>query len=165
MGMEIELNMNRWRQQIREIAGGLVLVLLVALCLIGFLGKTFTPASNTVLSWSEWQIIKIEKEYEQQLSNYQQYTESLSQLINGTPDPVRAQVVSDQILQNTAKGLSALERPRLGLQEAARAVHLWAVGAGSMDSAQASLSNAIQLIQAAELTRQNQPQEGINEWR
>lgn len=163
--MEIELNMNRGRQQIRDIAGWLVLVLLVALFLIGFLGKAFTPASNTVLSWSEWQIIKIEKVYEQELSTYQQFAESLSQLINGTPDPVRAQVVSDQILQNTATGLAALERPRLGLQEAARAVRLWAVGAGSMDTAQASLSNAIQLIQAAELTRQNQPQEGTNEWR
>lgn len=163
--MEIELNMNRGRQQIRDIAGWLVLVLLVALFLIGFLGKAFTPASNTVLSWSEWQIIKIEKVYEQELSTYQQYVESLSQLINGTPDPVRAQVVSDQILQNTAMGLTALERPRLGLQEAARAVRLWAVGAGSMDTAQASLSNAIQLIQAAELIRQNQPQEGTNEWR
>lgn len=163
--MEIELNMNRGRQQIREIAGWLVLVLLVALFLIGFLGKAFTPASNTVLSWSEWQIIKIEKVYEQELSTYQQYVESLSQLINGTPDPVRAQVVSDQILQNTAMGLTALERPRLGLQEAARAVRLWAVGAGSMDTAEAALSNAIQLIQAAELIRQNQPQEGTNEWR
>lgn len=163
--MEIELNMNRGRQQIRDIAGWLVLVLLVALFLIGFLGKAFTPASNTVLSWSEWQIIKIEKVYEQELSTYQQYVESLSQLINGTPDPVRAQVVSDQILQNTAMGLTALERPRLGLQEAARAVRLWAVGAGSMDTAEAALSNAIQLIQAAELIRQNQPQEGTNEWR
>jgi hypothetical protein len=163
--MEIELNMNRGRQQIRDIAGWLVLVLLVALFLIGFLGKAFTPASNTVLSWSEWQIIKIEKVYEQELSTYQQYVESLSQLINGTPDPVRAQVVSDQILQNTATGLSALERPRLGLQEAARAVRLWAVGAGSMDTAEAALSNAIQLIQAADLIRQKQPKEGINEWR
>lgn len=163
--MEIELNMNRGRQQIRDIAGWLVLVLLVALFLIGFLGKAFTPASNTVLSWSEWQIIKIEKVYEQELSTYQQFAESLSQLINGTPDPVRAQVVSDQILQNTTTGLTALERPRLGLQEAARAVRLWAVGAGSMDTAEASLSNAIQLIQAAELIRQNQPQEGTNEWR
>lgn len=163
--MEIELNMNRGRQQIRDIAGWLVLVLLVALFLIGFLGKAFTPASNTVLSWSEWQIIKIEKVYEQELSTYQQYAESLSQLINGTPDPVRAQVVSDQILQNTATGLTALERPRLGLQEAARAVRMWAVGAGSMDTAEASLSNAIQLIQAAELIRQKQPKKGINEWR
>lgn len=163
--MEIELNMNRGRQQIRDIAGWLVLVLLIALFLIGFLGKAFTPASNTVLSWSEWQIIKIEKVYEQELSTYQQFAESLSQLINGTPDPVRAQVVSDQILQNTTTGLTALERPRLGLQEAARAVRLWAVGAGSMDTAEASLSNAIQLIQAAELIRQNQPQEGTNEWR
>ncbi len=163
--MEIELNFNRWRQKIRERAGGLVLALLAALFLIGFLGRAFTPTSNTVLSWSEWQIIKIEKTYEQQLSTYQQYAESLSQLINGTPDPVRAQVVSDQIVQNTASGLSALERPRLGLQEAASAVRQWAVGAGSIDTAQASLNSAIQLIQAAELTRQNQPQEGTNEWR
>ncbi len=163
--MEIELSFNRWRQQIRESAGGLVLVLLVALFLIGFLGKAFTPASNTVLSWSEWQIIKVEKEYEQQLSTYQQYAESLSELINETPDPVRAQVVSDQILQNTATGLSALERPRLGLQEAARAVRQWAIGAGSLDTAQASLNTAIQRIQAAELTGQKQPQEGKNEWR
>ncbi len=163
--MEIELNLNRWRQQIQESVGGLVLVLMVALFLIGLLGKAFTPASNTVLSWSEWQIIKVEKEYEQQLSTYQQYAESLSQLINETPDPVRAQVVSDQILQNTAAGLTALERPRLGLQEAARAVRQWAVGADSLDTAQASLSTAIHLIQAAELTGQKQPQEGKNEWR
>ncbi len=163
--MEIELNLNRWRQQIWESAGGLVLVLLVALFLIGLLGKAFTPASKTVLSWSEWQIVKIEKAYDQQLSIYQQFAESLSQLINETPDPVRAQVVSDQILQNTASGLRALERPRLGLQVAAQAVRQWAIGAGSLDSAQASLNTAIQLIQAAELTGQKQPQEGKNEWR
>jgi hypothetical protein len=133
--MEIELNLNRWRQQIGEQAGGLTLVLLVALFLIGFFGRTFTPASNTVLSWSEWEIVKIEKEYQKQLSTYQQYADSLSQLINQSPDPVRAQVVSDQVLQNTATGMGALERPRLGLQEAARAVWLWAVGAGSLNTA------------------------------
>lgn len=163
--MDIELNLNWWRQQIGERAGGLTLVLLVALFLIGFLGRTFTPTSNTVLSWSEWQIVKIEKEYQKQLSTYQQYAESLSHLINETPDPVRAQVVSDQIVQNTAAGMGALERPRLGLQEAARSVRQWAVGAGSLDTAQSSLNNAIQLIQAAELAVQQPPEEGGNEWR
>lgn len=165
--MEIELNLNRFRKNIAENVGGLIAVLLVALFFIGFLGKSFTPSNNSVLSWSEWQIVKIEKEYTQQLSTYQQYAESLSQLVNGTPDPVRAQVVSDQIIQETASGLGALERPRLGLQEAARAVRQWAIGAGPLENAQASLNIAIEWIKAAEITHQKQQEQeqGVNEWR
>ncbi len=165
--MEIEFDINRWKKNVTENFGGLFLVLLVFFVVLGFLGKSFTPATNTILSWSEWQIVKVEKEYNKQLSTDQQYAESLSKLLNAAPDPVRAQIVTDQVVQGTSTGLDALERQRQGLQAAATAVRQWAIGAGTMDEAQAALNNAIQLLKAAEISHQQQEnqEQGVNEWR
>lgn len=163
--MEIELDPKNLKESLLENAGGMIIILLVILFAVGFLGKTFTPHTNAVLTWSEWQILKIEKEYRQELSSLQQQTEALSKLMESQPDPVRAQVVSEQVITKTQKGLGALELQRTALAAAAKAIRQWAIGADTRENAQAALQDAINQVAEADKSIQVQENGGGTTWR
>jgi hypothetical protein len=163
--MEIEFDTKNLKETFLDNVGGIFVILLVVLFAIGFLGKTFTPRDNTMLNWNEWQVLKVDKKYNYELSSLQQQIEALSKLVDAQPDPVRAQIVSDQIITNSNKGLSALELQRTALAAAARAVRQWAIGADTRENAQGALQNAINLVAEAEKTIVTQENGGGEKWR
>ena len=126
------------------------LVVLVALVGLGWLGKTVTPEGNRVLSWPEWEIRKARQTYGVELGQLQKDTDDLAGLINGRPDAVRAQVVSDRIVREEQNGQAALEVQRVVIAQASEAVRAWAVGSGTREEAQVALQNAITALQEAE---------------
>ena len=124
----------------------IALAILLILVVFGWLGSAYTPAGEKPLTWSEWQVMKARRAYLKELAELQVAAESLTILLNNRPDPVRAQLVAENIQRLTGKGLPALVYQRGKLAFAAQAVSDWAVGAIDHQTALKALDQAIQVL-------------------
>ena len=136
--MELELNLPKHTRLPLLIALASLLLAVV----LGIVGKAVTPDGSQALSWVEWKVLKDKRAYRQEYRWMREDVDALSKLLDQEPDPVRAQLLSEAILE--LDGLSALDYQRELLKEAASAVRDWAVGALEKEAAQEKL-NRVQL--------------------
>lgn len=124
--MEIEIDA-------REFSFVTTIVGVIALILLGVLGWLFTPdspdLSGKILTYSEWQIRKAERAYQQELRDLQKICEEMAALLDKPLDPLRVQVAADRILNRMAQGGQAVLQPqRDAVTTAAQALRNWAMG-------------------------------------
>ncbi len=142
--MELELDFSKKWKLIAWLPA-----LLLILFGLGMLGYYTTPASDKVLTWSEWQVLQARRSYQSELKMLRQDAEILAELLQGTPDIVRAQLTTDRIAQDTSTGQEALVDERQVLYDAALAVRDWAAGTIDRSEAEAALNTAIQTLDEA----------------
>lgn len=126
-----------------------LLVVLAAVLLLsglGWLGHAYLPSGDGLLTLSEWQVLKASRAYQKELQQLRRSAESLAELTNARPDPVRAQLLAENIERLASRGQPALAYPRERLTLAAQAVSDWSVGALDRDSAVQALTAAIQSL-------------------
>lgn len=136
--MELDLSRYRW-----HLIG---LAALLALALLIWVGSVFTPEGEKTLTWTEWQVSKAKRAYQQELGELQMEASSLANLLNASPDPVRAQIVSERIQRLAVAGQPSLQYQREKLALGAKAVSDWAVGAGDRETAVQAVNVAIQAL-------------------
>ncbi len=128
----------------------LLLVAILAILGLAVLGRSYSPVNEAgearVLSWSDWQLAKAEKRFEAERSVLRQDVDELAALLNGTPDPVAAQLLAQRIGQHTSAGESILQPARVAVLQAAQDVASWSVGALDRETPIASLEAAITLL-------------------
>jgi hypothetical protein len=123
-------------------------VLTAILLLVGTaaLGRALLPSADRLLTLSEWQVLKASRAYQLELQHLQASAENLAALLNARPDPVRAQLLAEDIARLASQGQPALVYPREKLVLAAQAVSDWAVGAIDRESAMQALQDAEQAL-------------------
>jgi hypothetical protein len=136
----VELDFSDYRALLIALA---VILLLAGL---GWLGYAYLPAGDKPLTRSEWQVLKASSTYRKELHELQASTETLAELLNGRPDPVRAQLYASRIQRLSSRGQPALAYQREKLSLAAQAVSDWAVGATDHDTARQALEGALQAL-------------------
>ena len=128
----------------------LFLVAVLALLGLAVLGRSYSPVNEAgearVLSWSDWQLAKAEKRFDVERSILRQDVDELTALLNGTPDPVAAQLLAQRIGQNAAAGEAILQPARTAVLQAAEDVASWSAGALDRETAIASLEAATTLL-------------------
>jgi hypothetical protein len=145
--MEIQIDLGN-----KRLFFGMMIGIGIALLLVGlaFLGKPFSPlapeGSPRLISWQDWQTLKIQQQYEKEIAILRSDADALAILLNQSPAPVAAQVLESRIAQNTTDGLSALQPARLAVAQASRDVLSWSSGTLDRNAAAASLSTAVELL-------------------
>ncbi len=149
----------RWDMRLAATIAALVLIALLALAGLALLGRSYTFGER-VLSWTDWRVQQAGHAYRAELGGLQQDAEILIELLNGrVPDPVRAQIVADQIVTRhgdplryatRAGGQPALARHRDLLMRAAAAVEDWAVGATPREAAQQAVDELMAALGEAD---------------
>jgi cell division protein FtsB len=126
----------------------LLVVLACVLLLVGFgwLGHACLPSGDRLLTLSEWQVLQASRAYQKELAQLRASAESLAELINTLPDPVRAQLLAENIARLASHGQPALVYQRDKLTQAAKAISDWAVGALDREGARFALQAAIQAL-------------------
>ena len=132
--MEIDLSRNLWPI--------VALVFLMLLGSLGWLGYAYLPAGDRALTRSEWQVLKAQSTYRKELQELQATAETLMELLNTQPDPVRTQLSVERIQRLTSEGHPALLYQREKVALAARSVGDWAVGALDRETALQALTEA-----------------------
>lgn len=127
-----------------------VFLLIPVLLGLGWLGAGYTAANKdgypVALSWSEWQVVQARQVYAAEQEALRREIESLADMLNQEPDPVRAQITAERIVRAYSKGQGALVYQRELLINAAGAVQDWSVGALPLDQAQAAMQLAINAL-------------------
>ncbi len=114
--MEIELDLTTLKLDWWALAAVLLLVF------FGVIGYQVTPADGRVMTWSEWQVARAERQYQQELRQLQNFGAELSSFL-AVHDPVRVQLQVQQMQEKVAQmSAPALERQREAFQRAANAV-------------------------------------------
>lgn len=148
--MELDLSGLRLPARQKTIIG---LSILAALLIFGFVGYRFTTVDGEglpqVLSWTDWRLLRLERAYLAELSRLQHEADVLTELLNASPDPVRAQITAERIASSYADGEPALAHQRELLVTAAQAVQDWAVGVVERPAAEAALQEAITALRSA----------------
>ena len=121
-----------------------VLALLVALEVLGALGRTLTPHDGRVLTWSEWQVLKEERLYRRELGQLQQAVDALAAFYEaGEKDPIRGQYVASQVRRMLKdQQVAVLESRRQAVLQAANAVEKWSLGVLSDADVRTALERA-----------------------
>jgi hypothetical protein len=122
------------------------MVVILLLAILGWVGYAYLPAGDRLLTYSEWQVLKANHTYENELGKLQGAAETLAELLNAQPDPVRTQMAVESILRLTSKGHPALAYPRDKVALAAQSVRDWAVGAQDRETALQALIEMIQVL-------------------
>ena len=136
-------------------------VALLAAILLGLLGWFVLPEGN-LLTWTEWQVFKQQRIYQQELRQLTADADRLADLLGDDfPDPVRGQLVVEQVLAD----LNGITHPALQNQVAALlaandAVYYWVLGTLSKDEAIMQLDQANQVLIRAIDRRRPEPVEG-----
>lgn len=122
-------------------------VALLAAILLGVLGWFVLP-DGQVLTWTEWQVFKQQRTYQSELARLTRDADRLASVLeNGLPDPVRSQLIVEQVLAD----LNATTHPALksqvdALLVANDAVYYWVLGSASKDEAITRLDEANQVL-------------------
>jgi len=134
---------------------------LLAAILLGLLGWFVLP-DGKVLTWTEWQVFKQQRLYQRELTRLTRDADRLAALLDEyIPDPVRGQLVVEQVLAN----LNATTHPALknqvdALLVANDAVYFWVLGTISKDEAIVLLDDANQTLVYAVEGQRPEPVEG-----
>jgi hypothetical protein len=101
----------------------------IAVILLGVLGWVFTPEGGKILTYTEWQIRKAERAYQQEVRYLQGACDEMVALLEKPLDPLRVQVAADRIAAETVKGNTVVLQPqRDAVLAAANALRNWAMG-------------------------------------
>lgn len=127
------------------LAGVIILVTMTGLAL---LGKAFTQG-DSVLTWQEWQVRKLQRAYQTEHSRLVQDAVTLADLLNSSaPDPARVQVQLDAMRKHWQQGgVASLAPSRAALEQAAQAVQDWSIGIVERDVAILAVQNALTELQ------------------
>jgi hypothetical protein len=136
--MELDLSRHFWLF--------VTLVVILLLAVLGWVGYSYLPAGDRALTRSEWQVLKANHTYLKELGKLQFAAETLTELLNAQPDPVRTQLAVEGIQRLTSEGQPALIYQRDKLAFAAQSVRDWAVGALDRYTALQALTQAIQVL-------------------
>jgi len=121
---------------------------LAMLLILGLVGWILLP--DRVLTWTEWQVIQQSLAYNQEIRLLTRNADRLADLLQGSPDPVRAQLVMEKVHRHLHQmELASLEIPRDALATAADAAYSWSLGTVEKGAAVAALQEANQSIQKA----------------
>ena len=133
---------------------GLLMLLAIGAMLVGiaYLGSTITPPDSPhLISWADIQVLRMEKAYHEELGSLQQSLETMTLMINAQPDPVRAQVVADEIILLVNRSeLQALAPQRMQLLTAAEALRAWATGVADREFAVQEIEHAAELLERSD---------------
>jgi hypothetical protein len=129
-------------------------MVLIALVLVAILGRWLTPidadSQSRVLTWTEWLVFKQHRAYQSDVRILTGNANRLADLLDEEPDPVRVQLVVEQVGRNLEKvDHPALDAQRERLWTAAEQILAWSLGPGDKDTATTALDEAVQAIQQA----------------
>jgi hypothetical protein len=129
-----------------------LLAVVVMLVGIGYLGFTITPPeTKRLISWGDIQVLRMEKAYREELGSLQQSLETIVVMVNAPADPVRAQVVADEITHLVNHGeMEALAPQRMQLLAAAGALRSWASGVADREFAVQEIEGAAALLERSD---------------
>lgn len=150
MNTEVELDLSRWREAFRHWPLYAALVGLLFITLVGVMGWRMTPLTPAgaprFLTWDDWQAFHIRQQVARELAALRRESQALADLLQDTPDPVRAGLALTRIRQLTAGGQPILASQRQALLDAAQAVNAWAAGAETQADATAALQAVIRAL-------------------
>lgn len=145
--MEIEIDLSNKRLFYGLVIGIAAVLLLASLA---FLGKPLSPLATggdpRLLTWQDWQTMKVERQYRQEIDVLRSDVDILATLLNQSPDAVAAQVAENRITRHAADGLDALASARLAVSQASQDTLAWASGTLDRDTALSSLQSAVELL-------------------
>jgi len=140
--MEIEIDLKSFSSL------GIALAIVVLL-ILGLVGYAVTPEGNRILTWEDWQVQKAHLAYRREVGALQTAVDRLAQVVNRSPDPLRAQMTADRVLRDLDEvRLAVLEPAKGAVSEAALAVRAWALG-GERDAAVQAVARAVEVVQQA----------------
>jgi hypothetical protein len=129
------------------ILAGVIVLVLVGL---GALGRFHTPDPAHVIWWADWTEWKVERQYRKELTQMQKDLAQVADILQGRPDPVKAELATTRMEQRYASGLGMLEGQREVAVEAAQVVRDWAAGYEKYDVAVEAVNEAIEIMEASE---------------
>lgn len=142
--MEIEVDLNGLK-----LSNWIAIAIALVLVILGVVGYRVTPEGNRILTWEDWQVRRAHLEYRRQVGVLQGALDRLAQVVNRTPDPLRAQMTADRVLRDLdAVRLALLEPAKGAVGEAALAVQAWALG-GEREAAVQAVARAVEVVQQA----------------
>ena len=145
--MEIDLSACKFRKISGLIPIGIILVLL---CL-GLFGWVLAPQGR-ILTWTEWQVVQQQMDYQRGLRVLAQNANRLALLLEAPPDPVRTQLMVEQVTEDLeAINLLPRQEPVSALGTAADGIVQWALGNSDLQTAVSLLNKANQVIEKAML--------------
>ena len=128
----------------------ITLAAVLGVLLVGLLGWFVSP-DGQLLTPTEWQVYKQHNQYQQELRTLTRHADRLAELLKMPPDPVRAQLVSEQMEHDLERNvnLAALADPESALLTAGDAMLTWSLGTASKNDAISALDMANQSIERA----------------
>jgi hypothetical protein len=130
--------------------------ILLLIALFAVVGFTITPQVNNgkgkdVMSWQDWEIMKKRSIFRDELAHIKAQADTLSSVITAVPDPVKIQLVTDNVLIELSNiQSSALIGAKQSMTDATRVIRGWSMGTASRDEARQALDGAIFEIRRAE---------------
>jgi hypothetical protein len=125
-------------------------VALLVLTGLAALGRFHTSEPAHVICWTEWTEWKVARQYRKELAQMQEDLAELADVLQGRPDPIKAEMAATRMEQRYAGGLSLLEGQREVAVTAAQVVRDWAAGYEKYDVAVEAVNEAIEIMQASE---------------
>lgn len=146
--MEFEFDFRKYEKAVWQAAA--IISLLVVIVILGAIGRGLTALDTAgnpqILSWSGWRLLQAQHAYDAELSLLRADVMRLAALLNGQPNPVAAQILSEAIARHTASGDPSLASARSALAAASLAVRDWATGASDRSTAVQSVQNVFTLL-------------------
>jgi hypothetical protein len=105
-----------------------VLLILAVVIGLSLLGKAYTSSPPRVIGRGDWEALKVERKYREELAQLREDLADLAALVTQRPDPVRAELAAARIAQNHASGLALLEQQREIVLAATDVVRDWCHG-------------------------------------
>lgn len=141
------LEINLSRRALRWLLAAMVLLTLISLSV---LGRFHTPDPARVLGRADWTEWKVERRYRQELARMKGDLAELAETLQGSPDPVRAELAAERMEQRYTSGLGLLEAQREVVIGAALAVRDWAARYGTYDAAVEAVNQAMDIVEKSE---------------
>ena len=148
---DLEVHINRRAAYV--LAGAIVVFLLAGLAAVG---KPFTPDPPCVVGWTDWQTLKVERQYQRELTQLREDLAHLADQLLANPDPVRAEMAASRLAQRHASGLGLLAGQREVVVQAAEVVRDWAAGYTPYEDAVAAVNAAVEILGAEQETSQSE---------
>lgn len=142
--MAIEISLDPTARRWLSVFG--VLLALVTVLGIGWLGQVVTPNPARLLTWDDWQALKIERQYRAELAALRTDVGELAAALRVAPDPIRIGLLHDRLAQRHQTGLPLLAQHRAALLAANDAVYAWALTELAQTDAEFSVQEAVNVL-------------------
>jgi hypothetical protein len=127
-------------------------IVLLTLAGLGWLGQGVTRVSEDgralILSWTDYQVAKMEREYLAQKTRLRSAVDDIARLFAKDPSPMEAQIHLDRIEKdvNNARDLPGLADARQAVLLAADAVRAYSLGKYSHTDTAGAINDAAELL-------------------